>query len=481
MFGGASRGDLERLVIASCWGSAVEAKDLLKFPTSAWMRESHRAIVDVIRRMLTEGTEINDLLVGFRLRETAPEFLEDFQAIHDYFASELGSIAGARGELLRKFREEYHCQTAWETLSTAARSMRTMPFDDWYRRTHEQFQRLAPTNGESSKARSFDQVYLARIEARLRGDTETGTRTRIDGLDRVLKGGAKPQQMILIVGASGTGKTVLAFQIVYNQSANDDKAAFFQLEMSEKEMADRALAMSTGLDPDELSPADLRKARANAPYLRNLFLYADHVTLAEYIVQADAHMYQHPDTKVIVTDYMGLLAKHKAGANTTTALNEVSAACKNIASAHKIAHIVNQQPSRQYLFDKHPSLEHIRDSGKIVDDAHAVLFIHYPYKFDKSMPENYTQIHVLKNRGGKAGGIIHIEWTPECYIMRPWTGDLPQPGDPTAGGRKLLAGGGRAVRRDSGRERVDHKLLAAQGGTDMLEDETYEVLDKWQS
>ena len=54
--------------------------------------------------------------------------------------------------------------------------------------------------------RSFDQVYLDRIEERVKGETESGCRTRIPELDRVLKGGPKDGQMVLVVGRAAPAK-----------------------------------------------------------------------------------------------------------------------------------------------------------------------------------------------------------------------------------------------------------------------------------
>ena len=202
----------------------------------------------------------------------------------------------------------------------------------------------------------------------------------------------------------------------------------FQLEMSEDEMADRAICMATGRELDELREADLSAARVNAKYLRHLYLYADHASLDEYLTNVDAHMYKAPGHPDLGNGLHGSFGAPQGGANTTSAINETSAACKKVAKVHRVPHIVNQQPSRKYLEDRKPSLEHVRDSGKIVDDSHAVLFIHYPHKFDKRMPRNYTEIHVLKNRGGRAGAVVPIEWTPEAYTMRPWRDEIPTPG-----------------------------------------------------
>lgn len=439
LFAGQDRVDLERLVIGSSWSSPLEAKDLLQFPSDAWLRPPHRAIVSVLRDLLLNGDAVNDLTVGFAVREKCPEHLDAYRALHDYYASEITSMAGARKQLLRRFREMYDRQSARDALMAALQSLPKKPFAEWHGLLHQQVVALSPSTEANESARTFDQVFLERIDARLKGVEEQRIPTRIADLDRQLKGGFLPGWMVLIVGAPGTGKTVLAFQIALNQAANDVDVVFNQLEMTASEMADRAISMTTGLEIDEITKQDLAKARVSAKYLRSLTLYDQHCSLDEYTRRNDAHIYRRPDTGVIVTDYAGLLQTHSAKANSTSAANEVSSACVSLAKRHKVAHVVLQQPSRQYTLDQKPSLAYIRDSGKFEQDADVILFIHYPRKFDKTMPENYTQLHIMKSRGAPSGGIVHLEWTPGCYTMRQWRGDPPQPNGVQDAARKIRA------------------------------------------
>lgn len=422
---GRDRVDLERYAIASSWSRVESARDLLTFPSAAWLREGHRQIVEAIRSLLVDRAEINDLAVGFRLSEMAPKAMRDYQDVHNLYAHNLVSVDSVQPYAIQRLREEYSWQAAYYLLAEGARGIRSGQFPDWLRSIQTKLASLAPDS--KTTARTFDEVYLERIDQRLSKQVDEGSPTQIKTLDRCLGGGLKPGWMVLIVGAPGTGKTVLGFQLALNQSAHNLGVAFFQLEMSAEEMADRAIAMTTGREIEQLSKEDLKAARVNAPYLRNLRLYDDGYSLQEWESAIDAHMYRHPETSSVITDYAGLLQQHTAKTNAVNAASEVSAACKRLAKRHGIAKVVLQQPSRQYTLDKAPSLSHIRDSGKFEQDAHVILFIHYPHKFDRTMPENYTQVHVLKNRGGKAGAIIHLEWTPGAYTMRQWSGDLPQP------------------------------------------------------
>lgn len=424
---GRDRIELERYAICSSWSRVESARDLLTFPSAAWMREDHRLIVDAIRSLLLEGVEINDIAVGMRLQELHPRAMSSYREIHNLYAHNLVGIDSLQPYAIKRLREEYDWQTAYYVTSEMARKMRSMPFADWFREIQAKLTSLAPSSG-ADEVKSFDQIYLERIDQHLNKTVEEGSSTQIKALDRALGGGLKPGWMVLVVGAPGTGKTVLAFQLALNQSANDVGVAFFQLEMSAEEMADRAISMTTGREISNLSKDDLKAARVNAKYLRSLHLYDAGYSLEQWEAEVDRHVYRHGNTSTIVTDYAGLLQQHSARVNTVNAANEVSAAGKRIAKRHGVAHIMLQQPNRGYDNDKRPSLAHIRDSGKFEQDSHVILFIHYPHKFDKSIPENYTQLHVLKNRGGRSGEIIHLEWTPGAYTMRQWTGDLPIPG-----------------------------------------------------
>ena len=45
-------------------------------------------------------------------------------------------------------------------------------------------------------------------------------KTGVNGLDRVLKGGLRKNSSILITGAPGTGKTILALEFIYYGAKN---------------------------------------------------------------------------------------------------------------------------------------------------------------------------------------------------------------------------------------------------------------------
>lgn len=423
------RVQLEQVVIASSWDDPINAQDLLNFPEDAWLRVSHRKIIGVIREMLAAGEELLEVLIEFRLRKLDPDAVTDFHAIRAYYQQEVLSISGAaRKQLLEEFREELSWQAAYYLTSGGTQRIRQQPLSEWIHTQQAGLLKLAAGEQGAEKP-TFDIVLRNRIAEHRKGVANVNRiDTTITELDEGLRG-LLPGQMVLLVGPPGMGKTTLAMQLAVNLSIQGHKTLFNQLEMSEEEMADRAMAMAVKKpNPETYTEEDLAKAEQGAALLKNMTLIDEGCDLAEWERRTRLWLYRNPDAKCVITDYAGLLQDHSAKSDPTRAANAVSEASKRIAKAHGIVHILLQQPSKKYDEDKKPSVSHIRDSGKFRQDAHKILFLHHPHYWNSDYPEDYLQLHILKNRGGKLGQIAHLEWKPGWYIMRQWKYEVPHLG-----------------------------------------------------
>jgi replicative DNA helicase len=423
---------LEHLVICSSWSDPTEARDLLTFPSEAWLRPAHRAIVEAIRTLLNEGSDVNDIMVQIKLQEQAPQYLPDFHSARATFVAEIGSLGSARKQLLAEFRQEYDIQTAWHVLAEGCKTLRTKSFPEWYDTFQGQVVAMSPSSGVEAEAPTFDQVFLERIRERLSGDAERALlKTGLPALDELL-GDIVLGQMILLVGPPGMAKTTFAFQICANLSKADEQSLFVQLEMGAEEMADRAICMAAKKALKDLTPDDIRGAGDHAHLLRNIVMLDRGMSLEECERNVRAWLYKHRSAKAVLTDYAGLLQEHSAKVNPVNAANAVSDYAKRVAKLHGVVHFLLQQPSKQYDMDKKPALGHIRDSGKFRQDADKIIFLHHPYHWDNDMPKDYLQAWILKNRGGRADQIAHLHWRPGQYLIRDWPWEIPTSG----GGRK---------------------------------------------
>ncbi|MBI2208851.1 AAA family ATPase [Candidatus Woesearchaeota archaeon] len=76
-------------------------------------------------------------------------------------------------------------------------------------------------------------------------------KTGIEGLDKVLKGGLRKNSSILITGAPGTGKTIMALQFVYYGAKNyNENGVFIATEEGLDEL--RGFAKNLGMDLGEM-------------------------------------------------------------------------------------------------------------------------------------------------------------------------------------------------------------------------------------
>lgn len=431
---GENRFDLERTAIITSWDEDRQARRLLEFPDSLWGDRIHKTVIKAMRSIAAEGEEINRLSLFNWVFHNAKESLAEYADL-EAFASDpqvISTISGLHTQAVKDLRTEYQWECWVNTLKIASSRTRKMPFEKAYDLLRKQVDSLMPSKGEV-KSEGFDETIRRVVDDYLNPEAEQSEEcfpTGLERLDHALGGGIIPGKKILVVGAPGMGKTTLAFQICANLCMDGVPSLFNQLEMTAATMAKRAIAMSVQKPLLEMSREDWKNAHRMAYVFAPLILQDDHASLEEWSRRSSAFFYKNPDVKIELTDYAGCLQDHGYDVNSTQAANAVSSAWVRNAKRHNVASILLQQPTKAYLEAKQPSPRFIRDSGKFFQDADSVWFIHYPHYFDKSWPDDYTQVHMLKNRDGRMGEIIHLRWRADRFSMQSWTGELPKSGQP---------------------------------------------------
>src|SRR5271166_3032297 len=74
------------------------------------------------------------------------------------------------------------------------------------------------------------------------------SKTGIAGLDKVLSGGLIPQQLYLVDGAPGAGKTTLALQYLLNGVQNGERCVYLTLSETKRELEAGARSHGWSLD-----------------------------------------------------------------------------------------------------------------------------------------------------------------------------------------------------------------------------------------
>lgn len=239
-----------------------------------------------------------------------------------------------------------------------------------------------------------------------RGKERTGVLTGFQDLDKLL-GGLQPSDLIVLGGRPSIGKTSLALNIaVHAALTRQNVVAFFTLELSRRQIAQRLLATESGVDTtrlriNRLSQTEqerIAKARAKLSEAE-IFIYdAPDLTVSELQSEA-ARLQENVGLDLVIVDWLQLLRGRPS---------ETSRSLKELARKLDVPVLAVSQLSRSVdtRLDKIPQLSDLRGLGFLEQDADVVLFIYREDIDDKdSEKKGIAEIHVAKHRNGPVGQV----------------------------------------------------------------------------
>lgn len=231
-----------------------------------------------------------------------------------------------------------------------------------------------------------DAAIRAADAARRNDGCVRGVPTGLASLDRML-GGLLPGQLVVLGARPAVGKTATALCVALAAARAAFGVAFFSLEMSAAELAERLLANTTNIPGTAIRDGRLGQAEwdrlVGARHdLDALPIQVDDtpaLTVERIRLRARAMSRRMP-LGLVVVDHLGLLAPssgtEKAGLVTITEQN--SRALKVLAKELAVPVLALAQINRilESRDDKRPGLADLRWSGSIEQDADVVLFLH---------------------------------------------------------------------------------------------------------
>ena len=236
------------------------------------------------------------------------------------------------------------------------------------------------------------QEELERLEKLSKGDGSiTGTATGFKKLDE-LTGGFQRENLIVIAARPSMGKSSLVCNIAENVAIKGGPVAFFSLEMSQVELADRFIASVARIPGDRLRkgqvaardwPGMLRACNKlnEAPLWLD-----DSADLSLLDLRAKARRLHsqeiangHEDgLAMIIVDYVQLMRADDPRQNRVEQVGQISRGLKLLARELHVPVVALSQLSRapEQRPDKRPILSDLRESGNIEQDADVVAFIY---------------------------------------------------------------------------------------------------------
>ena len=269
------------------------------------------------------------------------------------------------------------------------------------------------------------EALVARVDQQRPGEIAGDTvPTGFPSVDRLLGGGLRRRDLIVLGGDVGSGKSALALGIALRvaQQGGGLGVAFFSGEMDEERLMERALAVEGRVAVDELRAAKLTdQTRAEvggaAVRLRGLPLAVLPLAAPDFETLT-ARLDPLRQLGLIVVDYLQLVPT-PAGVTRSTQDEDLALVLqrlKALALERQVALLVVSQLARFATGrdNARPTLDDFGHLGAIKQHADVALAIYREEMYSPGYGvDGATELLVLKNRNGPTGFV-------DLYFYRRW-------------------------------------------------------------
>ena len=256
----------------------------------------------------------------------------------------------------------------------------------------------------------------------------TGIPSGFHKLDDMTCGWQK-SDLVIIAGRPAMGKTAFALSLAKNIAVDQNRPmAFFSLEMSDVQLANRLMSNACQIDgkkllSGQLDQEDWKRLDKNLAVLTEAPLYIDDTeSLSVMELRSKARrMVKEHGVKLIMIDYLQLMTA--SGMRYNSRQEEVSLISRSLKGLAKELNIpilalsqLNRSVENRDNGDngggKRPQLSDLRESGAIEQDADMVLFVHRPEYYHILQDEKgndlrgMAQIIIAKHRKGATGDVL---------------------------------------------------------------------------
>lgn len=302
-------------------------------------------------------------------------------------------------------------------------------------------------------AQTFLDEQLAVMQA---GDTPSGVRYGLDGLDRMLLG-IKPGELIYLCGRPGAGKSALAAhvatQVARTYAARDHGTVeYLTFEMRDAEVVARLVAAQAGVNTHTLR-ANFRRRDGSVDELawsaacdatvalqmeigaRLRFTTRRH-RLTDIRLHIERAVAQR-DCQFVVIDYLGLIAPdddRAARQSEYQRVTNLSRELKLLAQDMQVPILCLVQMSRasENRANPRPVMSDLRDSGGLEQDANGVIGLVRMATYlprlaaAQSQFAQFAEAHILKARdGAESGAVVPLRFEAPYARFSDWPHEWP--------------------------------------------------------
>ena len=270
------------------------------------------------------------------------------------------------------------------------------------------------------------------LEYKYKHRNDTSNHTGIANLDKYT-GGLHKGEVTILAARPSVGKTALALQIAIQVARKGKTVQIFSREMSQVQLGVRLIANQGKIDGQRMRTGHIReedwkKIVGTQAELSNLPLYINDESSTMPDIRAVCAQKKHKGLDLVIIDYMQLIEPHKRSDTREREVAEISRAIKKLTLELEIPIIALSQLNRSTA-NKRPTLDTLRESGAIEQDADNVILLHKPdendipsseismYRTLKSVGMDYVEVIIAKQRNGPTG-MFAMNYNPKYMEFR---------------------------------------------------------------
>lgn len=396
--------------------------DEVKLNAADFYLDRHRLIFDCIYDLYAASKPVDELSVA----ESLTQRNQIDEAGGKHYVSELAAKVPAAGNA-KHYAEIVQQNSLLRRLLGAGQEIQgwVNERDGEPRELSERAEKLLFEVAHKEQASDFRLLSeilhdeVDRLEKLSTGELElTGTPCGFRDVDAIT-GGFQPGNLIIVAARPAMGKSALVANIAENVAIKADKpVAFFSLEMSEVELAQRFIACRARISGDKLrkgqvSQRDWPKVVRACNELEEAPLWFDDssdlgiLDLRAKARRLHAQEQERGGLGLIILDYIQLMRSDDHRANRVEQVGQISRGLKILARELEVPVVAISQLSRapEQRTPPKPQLSDLRESGQIEQDADVVAFLYRAdyYRDPDEEPDGLADLIIAKHRNGPIG------------------------------------------------------------------------------
>lgn len=266
-----------------------------------------------------------------------------------------------------------------------------------------------------------------------------GYDTGLQNLNEMLNG--LQSEYIIIAARPSMGKTALGEQIAL-KIAEKEKVCFWELEMGEKMMFERAVSLSSGVEMNKLKSAFMSEMQLNAVMGKiqslgtneNFILRTGTRNIDEIVTATRAEVLSR-GCKAVFIDHAGLISTSGSYRATWESYVEISHKLQELQRELNVPVVVLSQLGRPAEGAKTTTMANIKGSGAFEEDADVIIAIERERAKASNEFQIPTVLNVQKNRNGPTGHVYAVFMPQKVKFV---DGKKPEERDGTGEAKKAV-------------------------------------------